>query len=68
MLRYDLLVMKKALWVLVRVAWLAICVVALVNAQKGYEGSSDWKMQEGLAFEMMVCRSHPLSSLPLDWI
>jgi hypothetical protein len=54
MFRYDLLVMKRALWVLVRVAWLAICVVALVNAYRGYQGISDWKMEEELAFKMIV--------------
>jgi hypothetical protein len=46
--------MKKVLWVIVHVAWLAICVVALVNAHKGYKGSSDWRIEEGLAFVMMV--------------
>ena len=59
---YDLIVMKKALWVLVRIAWLAICVMALVNAHKGYQGTSDWEMEEGLAFQMMVL-SFPSSFL-----
>jgi hypothetical protein len=62
MFRYDLLVMKKALWVLVRVAWLAICIVALVNAHKGYQGISDWKTEEELAFQMIVL-SFPSSLL-----
>jgi hypothetical protein len=46
--------MKKVLGVLVRIAWVAICVIALVNAHKGYRGISDWQMEEGLAFEMLV--------------
>lgn len=54
MFRYDLLRMKKALGLLVRVAWVAVCIIALVNAHKGYRGSSDWKMEEGLAFQMLV--------------
>jgi hypothetical protein len=62
MFRYDLLVMKKALWVLVRVAWLVICVVAFVNAYRGYQGISDWKMEEELAFQMIVL-SFPSSLL-----
>jgi hypothetical protein len=45
--------MKKALGVLVRIAWVAICIIALVNAHKGYRGTSDWQMEEGLAFEML---------------
>jgi len=54
MFRYDLLVMKKPLWVLVRVTWLAICVMALVNAHRGYQSISDWKTEEELAFQMIV--------------
>ena len=46
--------MKKALGVLVRIAWVGICVIALVNAPKGYRGTSDWQIEEGLAFQMMV--------------
>ena len=53
-LRCALLIVRKTAGVLVRVMWLAICVTALVNAYKGYQGSSDWKLEEGLAFEMMV--------------
>lgn len=37
-----------------RFVWLAICVVALIGAVRGYQGKSDWKMEEGLAFEMLV--------------
>jgi hypothetical protein len=36
--------------------------MALVNAHKGYKGSSDWQMEEGLAFQMMVL-SFPSSFL-----
>jgi hypothetical protein len=46
--------MKKPLGVLVRIAWVVICLVALVNALKGYRGTSDWQMEEGLAFQMIV--------------
>jgi hypothetical protein len=54
MFRYDLLRMKNALGAILRIAWVAICVIALVNAQKGYRGISDWQMEEGLAFQMLV--------------
>ena len=40
--------------VLVRIIWLASCITALVFAYKGYQGSSDWKLEEGLGFEMMA--------------
>ena len=46
--------MKKALGVLVRIAWVAICIVALVNAHKGFRATSDWQMEEALAFQMLV--------------
>jgi hypothetical protein len=46
--------MRKALGLLVRIAWLAICIMTLVSAYKGYQGTSDWQMEEGLAFQMMV--------------
>jgi hypothetical protein len=42
--------------------WLATCFTALVYAYKGYQGSSDWKLEEGLAFEMMAL-SFPSSFL-----
>jgi len=42
--------------------WLAMCLIALVYAYKGYQGSSDWKLEEGLAFEMMAL-SFPASLL-----
>ena len=60
MFRYDLLRMKKALRVLVRIAWVTICVIALVNAHEGYRGTSDPQMEEGLALQMLVL-SFPLS-------
>jgi len=34
--------------------WVAICLTALIYAHTGYQGGSDWKMEEGLAFEMMA--------------
>lgn len=46
--------MRKTAATLARVAWLAICIVAIVEAQKGYQGTSDWRVEEGLAFEMLV--------------
>ena len=54
--------MKKVLGVLARIAWLAICVTVLVGAHKGYQGTSDWQMEEGLAFQIMVL-SFPSSFL-----
>ncbi len=42
--------------------WPATCLIALVYAYKGYQGSSDWKTEEGLAFEMMAL-SFPASLL-----
>jgi len=42
--------------------WLAMCLTALVYAYKGYHGPSDWKLEEGLAFEMMAL-SFPASFL-----
>ena len=46
--------MRKSLGVLLRIAWVTICIVALVNAHKGYRGTSDWQMEEWLAFQMLV--------------
>jgi hypothetical protein len=45
---------KKALWIVAQIIWVAICVLALIEARQGYRGASDWQMDEGLAFEMMV--------------
>jgi hypothetical protein len=42
--------------------WLATCLIALLFAYKRYQGSSDWKLEEGLAFEMMAL-SFPSSFL-----
>jgi len=42
--------------------WLTTCVVALLFAHRGYQGSSDWKLEEALAFEMVVL-SFPSSLL-----
>jgi hypothetical protein len=46
--------MNKAVAILVRIAWLSMCVAALVYAHMGYQGNSDWRLEEGLAFEMMI--------------
>jgi hypothetical protein len=46
--------MRRFLGLFTRFAWLAICVAALVGALHGYQGRSDWKMEEGLGFEMLV--------------
>jgi hypothetical protein len=62
MFRYDLHVVRKILGILLRIVWLAICVTALVYAHRGYQGISDWKMEERLAFELMVL-SFPSSLL-----
>ena len=53
---------RKTAGVLGRTIWLAMCLTALVYACKGYQGSSDWKLEEGLAFEMMAV-SFPASFL-----
>jgi hypothetical protein len=45
---------KKTLWIVAQIIWVAICVLALIEARQGYRGASDWQMDEGLAFEMMV--------------
>ena len=55
---------RKTAGVLGRTIWLAMCLTALVYACKGYQGSSDWKLEEGLAFEMMAV-SFPASFLVL---
>jgi len=52
----------KKLGILIRVVWVGICVVALAFALKGYGGSPDWKVEEGLAWEMFVL-SFPASML-----
>jgi hypothetical protein len=42
--------------------WPATCISALVFAYKGYKSPLGWKLEEGLAFEMMVL-SFPSSFL-----
>jgi hypothetical protein len=60
--RYALSIVRKTAEILGRTIWLATCLTALVYAYKGYQGSSDWKLEEGLAFEMMAV-SFPASFL-----
>ena len=52
----------KTAGILIRVIWVATGVVALVFALKGYDGSSDWRVEEGLVWEMFVL-SFPASIL-----
>ena len=54
--------MTKTLGILARLIWLATCVAALVYAYKGYHGNSDWRVDEGLAWEMWLL-SFPASYL-----
>ena len=51
---YDPLVVKKTLWIVAQIVWVAICLLALIEAHQGYRGASDWQVEEGLAFEMMA--------------
>ena len=38
----------KTIAILIRVGvWLAVCIVALVFVFKGYDGSSDWRVEDG---------------------
>ena len=46
--------MKKTVWIAAQNIWVALCLLALIEARQGYRGASDWQMEEGLAFEMMV--------------
>lgn len=46
--------MRKTLGWALRFAWLTVCVTALVTALHGYQGKSDWREEEGLAFAMIV--------------
>ena len=46
--------MKKTLWIVAQIIWVAICLLAVIEARQGYRGASDWQVEEGLAFEMMV--------------
>jgi hypothetical protein len=45
---------KKTLWIVAQIVWVAICLLALIEAHQGYRGASDWQVEEGLAFEMIV--------------
>jgi hypothetical protein len=45
---------KKIMWILVQVLWLAICFFALVDAYRSCRGISDWQVEEGLGLEMVV--------------
>jgi len=53
---------RKTIGIVVRVIWLGVCVAALLQAHKGYQGTSDWKTEEGLLFEMMAL------SFPSSWL
>jgi hypothetical protein len=53
---------KRAALITVRLAWLAICLMALLESHRAYQGNSDWKTEEYLALEMMVL-SFPASFL-----
>ena len=46
--------MRKFLGLSARFAWLAICVLALVGALRGYQGKSDWKIEEDLLLTVTV--------------
>lgn len=47
-------IVKKTLWITAQIIWIAICLVSLIEAYKGYRGASDWQVEEGLGFEMIV--------------
>ena len=53
---------KRIAFTIVRLAWLAICLTALIDAREVYQGRSDWKTEQYLAFAMMVL-SFPASYL-----
>jgi hypothetical protein len=53
---------RRIAGILVRLIWLATYLTALAFAYNGYQGPSDWKLEEGLAFEMMAL-SFPSSFL-----
>ena len=60
--RNDLRIVRKTIGVLVRVIWLALCLAVLGYAQRGYHGTTDWQMEEWLAWQMMAL-SFPSSLL-----
>jgi hypothetical protein len=45
---------RKVVLIAMRLAWLAVCLTALIGALKAYQGKSDWEMEEGLVWEMTV--------------
>jgi hypothetical protein len=45
---------RKLVWVLAQVLWLAICLASLIGAYKAYRGVSDWQVEEDLGLEMMA--------------
>jgi hypothetical protein len=54
---------KRAIWLTAQFVWLGLCVVALIEAYRSYRGVSDWQLEEGLGFEMILL-SFP-ASLPV---
>jgi hypothetical protein len=52
--RLRSLLVKKTLWIVVQIIWVALCLLALTEAHQGYQAGSDWRVEEGLAFEMLV--------------
>lgn len=54
--------MKRTIWLIAQFVWLGLCVVAVIEAYKGYRGVSDWQLEEGLGFEMVIL-SFPASLL-----
>jgi len=52
----------KTFGILIGVVWVATCVAAFVFAYKGYNGVSDWRVEEGLVWEMWVL-SFPTSCI-----
>ena len=54
LIRLRSLVVKKIFWIAAQIVWIAVCLLALIEANQGYRGASDWQVEEGLAFEMMA--------------
>ena len=46
--------MRQALKIFAQFVWLGLCVAALAISLHFYQGTSDWKMEEGLAWDMIV--------------
>jgi hypothetical protein len=55
-------IVKRVTLIVLRLVWLAACLTALVGSDMEYQGRSDWKTEENLAFEMVVL-SFPASCL-----